>query len=430
MATKEEMAAKTAQEQKDFGDAWGDDTARSEPSEDEAFGITPSNDPGEDGPSTEGASSTQDGAAPAVVIVAEEPAAAAQPGQGDAAAEASLNEEGAENAKAATDAANEKAGTDARSDSTGSQEAGPEGSAAEEAAETPAIEAAEVESGEGDASQAAADGADAPDAADGTRKPMTEQQLRSWEGRLRKVEADLKAKADAAAAGGPEQNGPVADGTNTESQAADALEQVADEAGDKGQTALEQAAGDAADKVESGEMTPEQAMASLAEDFGEGFVRMIEVIAKAAAGKTADEKVAGVNQAVEDVIGHIKDSAEQAHFEAIFQAHPDFYEISKSPEFDAFVAAGGAEAKQIVEDGSAAQINKLLADFKAKVPAKEAAQEAAAQPADEAAAAGAADGGASDDDIDAAEGVRSGGLQLPEEPRKAADDYEGAWKEF
>jgi len=106
------------------------------------------------------------------------------------------------------------------------------------------------------------------------------QRLRSWEGRLKKAEAELKAKADAAA-GKPESNGPVSDGSNTESQTTSALEDASAQAAGDGNAELGEAAQQAADAVASGELTPEQAMRQLAEDFGEDFVRMIEVIASA-----------------------------------------------------------------------------------------------------------------------------------------------------
>jgi hypothetical protein len=335
---------------------------------------------------------------------------------------------------------------------------GEQPAAEEEAAETPAEEAAESDAavdGEPAGETAAEAAGDAPgddgevrDTTDmqgeageaPTNESTTEgpvdieketQRLKSWEGRLRKIEADLKAKADAAAASkGVESNGPVNDGTNTESQTADAIEGVADKADANGDGAMAEAAHEAADKVESGEMTPEQAMKQLAEDFGEDFVRMIEVIAKshamAAGANAATEKVGQVSKAVDDIIAAISDDKARTHFEKIHDAHPDFMEIGKSQGFTDYIAslpeAEQAEAKRVAERGSARDIIKLIGAYKAsqkdETPEEVAAEEKpAADPVVDA-------------QMDAAEGVRSSGMQLPTEPKVGGDSYEDAWKEF
>ena len=68
---------------------------------------------------------------------------------------------------------------------------------------------------------------------------------------------------------------------------------------------------------------------------------------------------------------------------------------------------------QLINIGSAKQINALLSAYKATMTDDEpAAQEAPDNTA-----------------MDAAEGVRSGGIKIPERPAKA-DDYEAAWAEF
>lgn len=305
------------------------------------------------------------------------------------------------------------------------------------AADAPAADPAPVEPA---ADLAAEPVVDVAPAADGTQPaegdapadeaPVAEfdpakerQRLKSWEGRLRKIEADLAAKADKVAAGTPESNGPVDDGSNAESATAEALEQVANSAEDD-EPALATAADDMAEKVESGEMTPEQAMRQLAEDFGEPFVKMIEVIAAAAAGKTADSKFGQVRSDIDEVISHISNARERAHFEAIAEAHPDFDEIGQSEAFKAF-AGTDPERQRIAASGSAKEINKLLTEFKAQSSTPE-------TPADAQAPATAAAPAASPEDeeaMDAAEGVRSsGGLSLPKEPTPAGD-YEAAWND-
>jgi hypothetical protein len=378
-------------------------------SEDDAFGITPP----EDG------AAAATGEPAAVVIVAEE-GAAGDAGGVAASSEEAANAQAAESAKAVTDEANAKASVEAATPSTATQEAAteggkPEGSPAEEAAESPVVEAAEAAGGLDDTSDVPAEDM---------------QKFKSWQGRLKKIEAELKAKA----ANGGAPNGDVSPAQAADETTAEALSEVADQA-EGANPALADEAGQLAGQVDRGEISPEEAMKSLAEDFGEPFVRMIEAIARSSAGKAADEKIGKVSENVEKVISHIKDSSERAHFEAIYEAHPDFLEVSKSPEFQAFVQASGAEA--IAESGSAKEINKLLDDFQAQqaAPAQEAGTPAGGEvsPAQDAvAAADAASGGEAESDpaLDDAEGVRSGGLRLPDEPQKGADDFVGAWNQF
>lgn len=250
------------------------------------------------------------------------------------------------------------------------------------------------------------------------------QRLKSWEGRLKKMQEELKAQTDARAAGAAETNGPAADGTNTESTTADAVEQVADKAAASGDSEMAAAAQEVADQVAAGEITPEQAMRTLSEDFGEDFVKLIEAVARASAGKVADERVGAVKgelgKAVSDIVADITDTKARAHFEAIATAHPDFDEIGKSAEFRSYIDSlpqqDKANAERVVQRGSAKEIVKLLSDFKASgkddgdpTPTSDPAVDAAA---------------------DAAAGVRSTGMRLPEQPKPAADSYEDAWKEF
>lgn len=415
----------------DFESAFNEDTApATEQTEDEAFGIKPDA-PAEDG----GAPMTGEPAA--VVIVAEPAPAAEAPGDEAAASkEAAENETAAATAKAATDEANAKASVEAATPSTGSQEAAGDAGGGESAATalTGEEESATGESPSGDIAAAVTSEGEGSGVTEPAKAPMSEQQLRSWEGRLRKAEADLKAKTDGDALGQPEGT----PGANTETTTADALDQVADQTPD---ASLATAATEVADQVAAGEITPEQAMAQLAEDFGEPFVKMIETIARAAAGKAADEKIGSVSKSVEDVISHIQNGAEKAHFEAIYAAHPDFMEVSEQPAFQEFVASKGPDAEAIVAGGSAKDINALLDEFKGgqAAPADEAqpaaseAIPAAVAPAEPAspgmnALAAAADA-VNEGEIDDMEGVRSAGLRLPEEPKAGADDFEAAWNE-
>lgn len=284
---------------------------------------------------------------------------------------------------------------------------------AAEAAETPMEQQAEAEAGTEQPMEPAADApAEAPaEAAPALDIEKERQRLKSWEGRLKAMEADLKARA---------QQQPAESGDKAE-QTAEVLEEVA---GDTNNQALTHAALDAAEQVEQGEMTPQQAMTQLAEDFGPDFVKMIEAIAMAKAheiaGRAADEKVGQVGGTVQQLIDALNDERLESHFNAIAEAHPDFDDIGKSEGFKAFILAmpddERAEAERISGSGTAKEIVGLLNAYK-KSQHQGDAEEAAPQPED-------------DDALAAAEGVRStGGIKLPEQPVKGGS-YEDAWSQF
>jgi hypothetical protein len=280
---------------------------------------------------------------------------------------------------------------------------------AEEASEAhgqdnPAEEQAE---GEGDASEVQAPQAD-------MEKEV--QRLKSWEGRLKAMEARLKA----AGATTPEEE---------KEAVGEAIEKAAESLPNE---AAEDQVEQMAEQVENGSISPEQAMKQLAEDFGDDFVKMIEAIAvakaKEAGGNAANEKFGQLSQTVDSVINDIVDTKAKAHFEQIAQAHPDFQEVGGSEQFKAYVEAlpeGEKEqAMQTIANGSAKQINALLSAFKSQVPAAKEDQLTEAQGetvVDEAVS--------EDPALDAAEGVRSTGMKLPDEP-KAQGDYAGAWDDF
>lgn len=240
------------------------------------------------------------------------------------------------------------------------------------------------------------------------------QRLKSWEGRLKALEAKLKAT-----------------GASEEEQAemiGESIEQAAEETDTP---AEEEQVEQIAEQVEEGTLTPEQAMKQLAEDFGDEFVRMIEAIATAKAREAGtaavEEKVGQLKGTVDEIIADISDTKARSHFETIADAHPDFQEIGDSEEFKTFIESLAddkkAQALDTIAGGSAKQVVKLLGEFKAaNTRGGDAAPdltEAKASIVDE----------ATEDAMDAAEGVRSSGMKLPDEPSKA-EDYEAAWNEF
>lgn len=238
--------------------------------------------------------------------------------------------------------------------------------AAEEAGETPAEETAEGAMGE------AAEAVEVP-----AEEPAMTQNDKTWEGRLRKREEEI------------------------------ALREAALEG--KEATPAEEASGESIE----GAMSSDEAMSKLADDFGPEFVEMIKVIAsgiaETAAAKVATQTVETVDRDVKDIIAHLQDSGQKAHFKEIAKAHPDFMDVAASPEFKAWSDARPDENKasemEILEKGSADQVIKLLDEYKASAVQGD------------------------DNGEDAAEGVRSGGIMLPETPQAGSDDYEAAWKE-
>ena len=138
------------------------------------------------------------------------------------------------------------------------------------------------------------------------------------------------------------------------------------------------------------------------------------------------QAVGYIKGTVDEIINDIVDTKARSHFEAIADKHPDFQEVGDSEQFKAYIESMPEDQKgralEIIAGGSAKQIIKLLDTFKAQVPAAKSEEltEAAESIVDEA---------ADDSAMDAAEGVRSSGMKLPEQPAKS-DDYASAWDEF
>jgi hypothetical protein len=294
--------------------------------------------------------------------------------------------------------------------------------AAEEAKETPAQESSE----QAQAAEGGADGdtgndqgtappevAVAPDAADGSNvgeeptDPKDIQRQKSWEGRLKAKEAELKAREDAL-------KGSAKPEESTAEMKADG-DTPAEEAAEP---AVTEKLEEVAEQVKSGDMSTEEAMKTLSSDFGEDFVKMLNVLIEAKSGevasKTADEKVGAVSGKLDGLIGELVDDKAKSHFESISEAHPDFMEVGESPEFKAYVDALPATEKEhalnVIGSGSAGAINKLLTVYKKskEAPTQEKPDESA---------------------MDAAEGVRGKAIKLPDHPDKS-EGYEEAWNQF
>jgi len=240
--------------------------------------------------------------------------------------------------------------------------------------------------------------------ADEPQDPKDMQRAKSWEGRLKAREAELAAREAALKAREAGGHNEAAEG-----------ETAAEEAAETPQTEqVEQVM----DQVKSGEITPEQALNTLKQDFGDEFVSLITTLVKSAADQVASEKVSSTREEIDSLISEITNDKARAHFETIAEAHPDFAEVAESDMMKTYLDCLSedqrAQAQNVIENGSARQIVKLLNDVKAYADKKD-----VNEPMDESNMAAA----------EAAEGVRSKGISLPAKPG-AQDDYEGAWEQF
>lgn len=236
--------------------------------------------------------------------------------------------------------------------------------------------------------------------------PKDIQRAKSWEGRLRAREAELAAREKAL----------------QDREKSIVAEEVA-EVDDDGES-VEERVGEVAAAVRAGDLSAEEALSVFSQDFGSDFsgnlTTVIRALARESAAEVADERLAPITErlgssdnAVAALIADITDDRQRRHFEVISDAHPDFIEMAEGQMMDAYLnslnQADRQSADTVIASGSARDIIKLLDAVKKH-----------AQPAEDPAA---------DTAADAAEGVRSSGLRLPEPP-KIAEGYEEAWLEF
>lgn len=243
--------------------------------------------------------------------------------------------------------------------------------------------------------------------------PEDIQRQKSWEGRLRAREAQLAAREAELAAIEAKLKGEQparADGGEVEM---DDLETPAHE---NAESAEAEAMEDATEQLESGKPL-DAVMQSLRDDFGDDFVSAIESLVNAKAAAIAEqlvgEKVGNVSGALQELMSEIEDRDTRAHFQAIAKSHPDFMEVANGESLQAYLAQlpeqDRAAAEAVLDKGTADDVIALLDAVKESEKPQE-------QHAD-------------DDTLAAAEGVRSGGMKLPEKPAQA-DDYSSAWNEF
>lgn len=160
----------------------------------------------------------------------------------------------------------------------------------------------------------------------------------------------------------------------------------------------------------------EAAIKMLSDDFGPEFVNAIKLVATHCAGQKTDEiaekHVGAIGQTLDAIIADLSDGKAKAHFKEIKAAHPDFDVVSKSDEFAGWLntlpEAERAEADAVIDHGQAEDVIQMLTKFKQAAGGQDEADEFDAA-------------------ADAAEGVRSSGMRLPEAPT-ANDEYADAWE--
>jgi len=294
-----------------------------------------------------------------------------------------------------------------------SPEEGQEQVATEQA--EPAAESRETDQAQTQTEAQAADAADdavqakaaekaEPTAEEAADAALEVQRLKSWEGRLKKQAAEQKAREDAA-----------------DAEAARRLATATGEASADDALTPKEAVGAIAEQVADGTLSVAEARKQIAADFGEDFVKMIQVMVAAQAAEVSSKAAASVKTEVDSIAKSLATAAEQAHFEKIEAAHPDFNDVRMDPAFAAFVEAADPDNQRIANSGSAREVIKLVKTFKASqaaAPAPTPAPAAKAKPAPAPEPEG----------VDAATGVRSGGLQLPAE-KATNDDYDSAFAE-
>lgn len=152
----------------------------------------------------------------------------------------------------------------------------------------------------------------------------------------------------------------------------------------------------------------EDPAAALAEDFGPEFVSLITRLIENTCKKHVGEGVGSVSATVESLIHDLRAERESNHFNRIRAAHEDFEELTQGPEFSAWKEAQPAQSQanlqRVIDSGSADEIITMLTTFKNDKPS----------------------GDGANAELDAAEGVRSSALKLPDEPKNDTS-YLDAW---
>lgn len=224
--------------------------------------------------------------------------------------------------------------------------------------------------------------------------PEDMQRFKSWEGRLKKREAELAAREAA-----------------LQKQSSGA---PASESGESGQVELMIAGGDGQAEAEAATMSDanEPTLAELLEegrnDFGDRFILMVTKAAEEGARKIVEEmlgsKLGETEASVKALMDRIEAADQDEHMQYISDAHPDVADVVESEEFKAWLS-DKPEMQACCEHGTKRAVVKMLNRF------KEARKEAD-----------------NDEAIDDLVAVQTSGVVIPES--KKGDSFEAAWNEF
>lgn len=123
------------------------------------------------------------------------------------------------------------------------------------------------------------------------------------------------------------------------------------------------------DEIESQRLpTYDEAVSALTGDFGEDFVKLIQVVAQGATKGEVETSTAELREKIDGITDGVKGAFGELHKEMISSSHEDFEDIAASEEFKAYIDSMPDEQKamamQVIEAGTARQIVKLLNDFK------------------------------------------------------------------
>ena len=214
--------------------------------------------------------------------------------------------------------------------------------------------------------------ADAP--AEDPETPEDTQRRKSWEGRLRKMEEDLKAREAALSEREAPQTladgGKAEDGNITLAEGGNGGEfETVDELADGGEVGddIESIKQEALDLAGNPDKLA-QVLATMIADYGREFVVGAVALAGPLIDAKAESYASDFNGNLDGLISEIQGAFSSMHKQTIADAHEDFEELVESPEFQAFrdylPEDQKAKADATIESGSAGAVIKLLQAFK------------------------------------------------------------------
>lgn len=213
---------------------------------------------------------------------------------------------------------------------------------------------------------------DAP--AEDPETPEDTQRRKSWEGRLRKMEEDLKAREAALSEREAPQTiadgGKAEDGNTTLAEGGNGGEfETVDELADGGEVGddIESIKQEALDLAGNPDKLA-QVLATMIADYGREFVVGAVALAGPLIDAKAESYASDFNGNLDGLISEIQGAFSSMHKQTIADAHEDFEELVESPEFQAFRDSlpedQKAKADATIESGSAGAVIKLLQAFK------------------------------------------------------------------